>query len=67
MKTVSSSFADEFIAKMVLRLGFVQFNQLVKLVNVNEDVKFLIERSLYMRISDEWKGRYKATVKRQET
>ena len=67
VKTVSSSFADEFIAKMVLRLGFVQFNQLVKLVNVNEDVKFLIERSLYMRISDEWKGRYKATVKRRET
>lgn len=67
VKTVSSSFADEFIAKMVVRLGFIQFNQLVKLVNVNEDVKFLIERSLYMRISDEWKGRYKATVKKQDT
>ena len=59
VKTVSSSFADEFIAKMVLRLGFLQFNQLVKLINVNDDVKFLIERSLYMRISAAWKERYK--------
>lgn len=67
VKTVSSSFADEFIAKLVLRLGFLQFNQLVKLINVNEDVKFLIERSLYMRISEEWKERYKPTVKKQES
>lgn len=58
VKTVSSSFADEFIAKIVLRLGFVQFLQLVKLINVNDDVKFLIERSVYMRISEEWKTRY---------
>ena len=64
VKTVSSSFADEFIAKLVLHFGFIQFNQLVKLINVNEDVKFLIERSLYMRISEEWKGRYKSVRKK---
>lgn len=63
VKTVSSSFADEFIAKMVLRLGFLQFNHLVKLVNVNDDVRFLIERSLYMRISEAWTERYETKKK----
>ena len=64
VKTVSSSFADEFIAKLVVRLGFVQFTQLVKLVNVNNDVKFLIERSLYMRIAKEWKDRNKLAARK---
>ena len=54
IKTVSSSFADELIAKLVLRLGILKFNQLIRLINMNDNIKFLCERSIYMRIHDEW-------------
>lgn len=54
VKTVSSSFIDELIAKLFLILGFVQFNALVKISGMNDTVRFLCERSLYMRIHNEW-------------
>lgn len=54
VKTVSSSFVDELIAKLVLRLGIVGFNQVIRIINMNDNVKFLCERSIYMRIHDEW-------------
>lgn len=57
VQTVSSSFVDEFIAKLVIRLGFLKFNHFVKLINMNDDISFLIERSLYMRIHDDWENR----------
>ena len=46
VKTVSSSFIDELIAKLVLRLGIVGFNQVVRVINMNDNVKFLCERSI---------------------
>ncbi len=58
--TVSSSFIDEFLAKMVIRLGFVSFNKLIKIANMNETVSLLFERSLYMRVSEEWNNRKKS-------
>ena len=54
VKTVSSSFIDELMAKLFLTLGFVQFNTLVKISGMNDTVRFLCERSLYMRIHNEW-------------
>lgn len=54
VKTVSSSFADELLAKLIIRLGIIKFNQVVRIINMNESVKFLCERSIYMRIHDEW-------------
>lgn len=54
VKTVSSSFIDEFIAKMIVRLGITKFNQVVRIINMNEDVRFLCDRSIYMRIHDDW-------------
>ena len=57
VQTVSSSFVDEFIAKLVIRLGFLKFNHFVKLINMNDDISFLIERSLNMRIHDDWENR----------
>ena len=56
VKTVSSSFADELIAKLVLRLGIIKFNQIIRMINMNENVKFLCERSIYMRIHEAWKA-----------
>ena len=57
VKTVSSSFVDELIAKLFIRLTPITFNEVIHIVNMNEDVKFLCERSLYMRIHDEWSKR----------
>jgi len=54
VQTVSSSFIDEFMAKLVLDLGFAKFNELIRISGMNERVTFLFERSLYMRISTEW-------------
>lgn len=54
VKTVSSSFADELIAKLVLRLGIIRFNQVIRMINMNDNVRFLSERSIYMRIHEEW-------------
>lgn len=56
VKTVSSSFVDELIAKLVLRLGIIKFNQLIRMINMNDDVKFLCERSIYMRIYEAWRA-----------
>lgn len=57
IQAVSSSFIDEFIAKLVLRLGFIAFNKLIRISQMNESVSFLCERSLYMRISEAWENR----------
>ena len=57
VQAVSSSFIDEFIAKLVLRMGFVIFNKLIRISQMNESVAFLCERSLYMRISEAWANR----------
>lgn len=54
VKLVSSSFIDEFIAKLTIRLGFVNFNKLVRLKEMTEKVSFFCNRSLYMRIAEEW-------------
>ncbi len=57
VQTVSSSFIDEFIAKMILHFGLIAFNKFIRIVNMNENVTLLCERSFYMRICDEWQSR----------
>lgn len=55
VKAVSSSFIDELVAKLVLDLGFITFNAAIRLANMTDDIAYLCERSLYMRIHDSWK------------
>lgn len=55
--TVSSSFIDELIAKMIIEMGLIKFNQIVSIKDMNETVRFLCERSTYMRIYEEWKNK----------
>lgn len=57
VQTISSSFIDEFIAKLVLHFGFVAFNKYIRIINMNENITLLCERSFYMRVSDEWQNR----------
>ncbi len=46
---ISSSFADEFIAKLVQEIGFVQFNAHFRIINTNKFVLGLIEKAIYER------------------
>lgn len=61
VKIVSSSFIDEFLAKMVVKIGFTRFNEIIRIAHMNDNVRFLFERSLYMRVSMEWEERNKKT------
>ena len=54
IKNVSSSFIDEVIAKLIIEFGIVEFTQAFLISNVNEDIRYLCNRSIYMRIHHEW-------------
>lgn len=54
VSTVSSSFIDEFIAKLMLELGTISFNQIVRVRGMKDTVKYLCERSIYMRFHETW-------------
>lgn len=51
-----SSFIDEFVAKLYLELGRLEFNKRVVLVKMNDMISHLCERSVAMRVSEEWKN-----------
>ena len=55
--TVSSSFIDELIAKLVLDFGFVRFNQIITIRGMNKTIRHLCNRSTYMRIYEAWSDR----------
>lgn len=57
VQMVSSSFIDELIAKLFIHLGFTSFNARIRIVGMSPTIKFLCERSLYMRIHSEWDTR----------
>lgn len=54
IKNVSSSFIDELIAKLIIEFGVLEFMQIFLIANMNEDIRYLCNRSVYMRIHDEW-------------
>lgn len=56
VKTCSSSFIDEFLCKLLLEIGIVDFNRLIKIDNMNDFVSNLFERSTYMRFHNEWEN-----------
>ena len=46
---IASSFADEFIGKMIQHFGFIQFNSLFRIINVSEENMAIINRSIMQR------------------
>lgn len=48
---ISSSFADEFIGKLVIEFGFVGFIQRFRLIGMNETIQAITNRSVYQRIN----------------
>ncbi len=49
---ISSSFADELIAKLLLELGLFQFNNLIKLRGMNSQEQNILQRSVIQRLVD---------------
>ena len=56
VKACSSSFIDEFVSKLIVEMGMLEFNKLVKIENMNDFVAHLFERSTAMRIHQEWEN-----------
>ena len=48
---VSSSFADEFVARMVTELGFVTFQQAIRLENMSELVQSMVNHAVMRRMA----------------
>lgn len=48
---VSSSFADEFIGKLIAELGFLRFTKLVTMTNVSQTVEPILNRSVSQRMA----------------
>lgn len=53
---ISSSFADEFIGKLVIELGFFQFQQIITLTNMNSTIQTIVQRSLSQRMAESLNG-----------
>ena len=51
---ISSSFADEFIGKLLATLGFFKFSRLIKMVNMNDVIEVIINRSVGQRMATEY-------------
>lgn len=47
---VSSSFADELVGKLVIHYGFIGFNNIIRLRNMNDLVQTIVQRSVSQRI-----------------
>lgn len=50
---ISSSFADEFLAKLFLALGMFQFNNLVKIRGLDKSQQLILQRSVLQRIIED--------------
>ncbi len=51
---ISSSFADEFIAKLICHYGYVKFNSLFRIVNLKETNAAIINHAIMQRVSTEF-------------
>jgi anti-sigma regulatory factor (Ser/Thr protein kinase) len=48
---ISSSFADELIAKMISKFGFIQFQKIFKILNTNFPIRSIIDKAIEKRMS----------------
>ena len=48
---VSSSFADELIGKIIKEIGFLAFNQVYRIINVESSIAAIINRSVEQRMA----------------
>lgn len=53
VEVISSSFADELIAKLFLSLGLFQFNNLIKIKGLDSSQQIILQRSVLQRIIED--------------
>lgn len=51
---ISSSFADELIAKLIIEIGLFQFNNIIRLKNMGTSQQEILQRSVIQRIISEY-------------
>jgi hypothetical protein len=56
INVISSSFADELLGKLVIEFGFFNFNNLVKLKNMNSLIQQIVQRSVAQRMAESLDG-----------
>jgi anti-anti-sigma regulatory factor len=52
---ISSSFADELIAKIFMEMGLFQFNNAIRIRNMDKSQQLILQRSVMQRIIDDFK------------
>ena len=52
---ISSSFADEFIGKMIAELGFLRFTKIINIMNVSTSIESILNRSVSQRMAQLYK------------
>lgn len=55
ISVISSSFADEFLGKLVLEFGFSGFNRIIRLSNMNDITAAIVHRSVAQRMAESLK------------
>lgn len=60
---ISSSFADEFIGKLIDEIGFYQYQSIFQLVNMNTGIRPIFEASLKKRLGSESNNKVNNTGK----
>lgn len=53
---ISSSFADEFLGKLLQIIGFYRFNNVIKIINANETTEIILNRSISQRMAEIYKS-----------
>lgn len=49
---ISSSYADELIARLFVTLGLFQFMELISLKNLDYSKQVIIQKAIYQRVQD---------------
>lgn len=52
LTVISSSFADELVGKLLVHFGFMGFNQIVRMKNMNQTIQSIVERSVAQRMTE---------------
>ncbi len=56
VSVISSSFADELIAKLLLQLGLYQFNEIIRLTGLEYSLQVILHRSVVQRMLEDYSG-----------
>lgn len=51
---VSSSFADELVGKLIVELGFFQYQAIFTLINMNSTIQSILHRAVTQRLYEEY-------------